>query len=61
MAHKGGIDMVENKIVMEANLYRISKDREGEVKITFTVSKLEAPNAMKIPEEAALILAVVVK
>jgi len=49
-----------DKLVMQGHLYRISKDRDGEVKVTFCIPKTEAVAAMNIPEEARLTIAVVV-
>lgn len=48
------------KIVFQGGLYRVSKDRDGEVKITFSIPKTEAGNVMNIPEETGLTIAVVV-
>ena len=42
----------------KAYLFKVSKDKEGEVSMTFKVSKTEATDAMNIPVEQVLDLTV---
>ena len=49
-----GRGTVMEPINVPAYLYRIAKDRDGEVTLTLRVSKLYAQQTMQIPEETAL-------
>lgn len=43
-------------ITLQASLFSIKKDHEGEVKITFAIPQTDANKAMQIPEQTLLSL-----
>lgn len=46
------------QIKMNASLSRITKDGEGQVKLTLNIPKMHAWSAMGIPEEAELLITI---
>lgn len=46
------------QIRLNASLYRISKDSEGQVRLTLTVPKINSLMAIMIPEETELLVTI---